>query len=139
MRCEQCNRFVAYEGDEEPEVTEENLEVVGEKNKAPSEILYNVSVRAVKNCAECSTELKSADFEFEGTVPEEFIAEHWRGKDEWGIECEASASESSEGAGRYAKTYYGVDLSVVVTAPDGETWEESLEDRLQASSWEECC
>jgi hypothetical protein len=58
MRCPDCNKFVSLELGEEPEA---ELEV--------SEGVVSGSVRLVRNCADCNTELKEATFEVEVEMP----------------------------------------------------------------------
>lgn len=52
MRCPDCNKFVSFDSDVEPEIDVDvsGTEVVG-------------SVRIVNNCGECGTELKEASFD----------------------------------------------------------------------------
>lgn len=69
MRCPDCNKFVSYANDEEPEIDTEEIDGVGN---------YTIEVRLPKNCAECGTELKSNSFTFEGQVDRADLIAAWR-------------------------------------------------------------
>ncbi len=58
MRCPDCNKFVSLECGDEPEA---ELEV--------SDGVVTGTVRLVRNCAECGTELKEASFDVEVEIP----------------------------------------------------------------------
>lgn len=66
MRCDQCNKFAAYDDSTEPEV-DVDLNDDG---------TFNGNVRIVLTCNDCSQELKEASFDFDGEVPEELLKEH---------------------------------------------------------------
>jgi hypothetical protein len=58
MRCPDCNKFVSLELADEPEA---ELEV--------SEGVVSGTVRLVRQCADCGTELKEASFDVEVSLP----------------------------------------------------------------------
>ncbi|MFA4971491.1 MAG: hypothetical protein WC683_02680 [bacterium] len=138
MRCPDCNKFVSYEGDEEPE--EQSCEVDDEGN-------INIQVTLEKRCGECSQGLKSAEFELEGQddAVREHMEEHKdapEGEHELSIEGEYESTEDSRGLKpttpmRYRTTYYGVHASYTVTCTCGKTFEGELADEMSASGFEE--
>ena len=58
MRCPDCNKFVSFDSEGEPEIDVDvsGTSVVG-------------SARITNNCAECSTELKEASFDISEDIP----------------------------------------------------------------------
>lgn len=135
MRCPDCNKFVAYD-DAEPEV--QSLEVNDDG-------AVTASVTRTLTCAECGTELKSAEIELNGEPTDEVAAhlktagEHELAIDETGVEA-TSRSDSPGRPARYQRTYYGVELSYRVTCTTcGGEWsdEGTLSDDVQASSMDE--
>lgn len=131
MRCPDCSKFVGLEM-AEPEVND--LEVSEDGT-------VTMNVRIVRNCAECGTELKSADLELECQVD---VGEH--GSDDEGkhkgheltVE-ETSVEMIEEGGGRYKKSYYGAEVSFRVTCACDESWsvEGEVSDKVAASEMEE--
>jgi hypothetical protein len=67
MRCPECSKFVAYDDGTDPEV--DSVEVDEDGN-------VSGNVRIVLTCAECSTELKEATFDIEGSISETFKLAH---------------------------------------------------------------
>jgi hypothetical protein len=61
MRCPDCNKFVAYDTEAEPE----------EQDSGTDGTVVKATVRRVLTCEQCSTELKEAELELEGTVSED--------------------------------------------------------------------
>jgi hypothetical protein len=133
MRCDQCNKFAAYDDSTEPEV---DLDF----NEDGS---YSGQVRIVLTHDECGQELKEASFDFEGEVPEEVIKKH-RG-DGHVLDLEADSGELTsryEGKGRYTKTFYGYDVALNLTCNCQEhgaesLWQGSATDDIQASYMDE--
>ena len=114
MRCPDCNKFVSYDTDNEPEA--DDLSYDG--------AMVTGDVRRELPCANCGTTLKSATFNMEIPVAvegadkpchvegEEDVAEH-----EWEVECEAETSDRTQTtdrngkqikSSRYMTQYYGV-------------------------------
>ena len=128
MRCPSCEKFVSYDTEVEPEEQSEP-EINGEQLTA--------TYRRVLTCGECGEELKDAEIEFDETLtidePEGAKYpdhEDWAkcpvtGEEhEWSIDVSASATmdvEKTDRRGRpiknsrYAKTFYGVELSGTAT------------------------
>lgn len=133
MRCDQCNKFAAYDDSTEPEV-EIDLSDDGS---------FSGQVRIVLTHDECGQELKEASFDFEGEVPEEILNEH-KGEDH-SLDLEADGGElssRSEGRGRSAKTFYGYDVSVDLRCDCQDRgaeplWNKAFADDIQASHMDE--
>ena len=142
MRCPDCNKFVSFDTDNDPEVDSVDYQS-GE---------VTASVRIVNVCAECGTEMKEATLELSEDVSD-VVDEHVRACHELNAEGEdisgheITADEGSaertmrtEGSGRYTKTFYGVTLDVTLTCDCGKwTHDVQLSDDVQASSMDECC
>jgi len=130
MRCEQCNRFVSLEcGD--PEVELIDIDAAGN---------VNASVRFVRNCAECSTEMKDIYIDFEGEVPDPIIQKHHGEKHE--LQIEETSCEVGEITGsRCDKNIFKLTLNfqVVCTCQDRTKpiYEGTLEGSCAASEMEE--
>lgn len=133
MRCPDCTKFVSMEtGD--PEVN--NVEVDDSGH-------VTAEVRIVRNCADCGTELKSADFTLEGDVDAEFADAHsGEGHTLEAEEGDSEATERSEGRGRGLRSFYGVELQVNVKcgckAEEADETSITLADEMQASAMDEC-
>ena len=67
MRCDQCNKFAAYDDSTEPEVDLNFDADTGD---------VNAQVRIVLTHDECGQELKEASFDFDETVPKEILVKH---------------------------------------------------------------
>jgi len=122
VRCPDCNKFVAYDTEVDPEESH-SPEVDGN--------LFSASFRRVLACEQCGTELKEAEVEFsydftdkvneheevEGEPKPEEHTEH-----EWEIDaCDASPATDVKKIdrngkpirlARYMTTLYGVDVHV---------------------------
>lgn len=140
MRCPDCNKFVGMENGD-PEVN--SLEV-GEVEEA-GVCTVTAEVSLVRNCADCSTELKRADLEAEVQVElGEAKAKCASPKAKDGAHelsvSELSSEATESGGGRYAKNLIGFTLDFKVEcenegcdlAVDGQA-----EDSLPASGFEE--
>lgn len=130
MRCPDCNKFVGLEmGD--PEIEEIEIDEDGR---------IDATVHIVRQCAECSTDLKEATLEMSGEIPVE-IADKHKG-DDCELEIEGEAEAIEEGGGRYAKSYYGASVNYTVRcscqdAKDDPIYEGSLDEKIAASEMDE--
>ena len=158
MRCPDCGKFVSMDN-ADPEVSSLEAELDGESIKVCC------SVRAVRTCADCSTELKSLDLELEETleiaalsgyaelaeenrtVLQELLAGEIEGG-EIEVEVEEGGAETDEsGGGRYKKnlltTTVTADVTVTCTHPSGTNFtvegQVELSEENPASAYEECC
>jgi DNA-directed RNA polymerase subunit RPC12/RpoP len=134
MRCPDCNKFVSFDTEEDPDVTT-NVDATGE---------IGVEVRIVNKCSECGTELKEASFESVIEMPD--AAEHAEshGKKFTGFEVtneDCSRSEDRRPKGRparYTKQFYGYELEVTIQCGDcGEEFKGECSDMIQASGMDE--
>lgn len=133
MRCDQCNKFAAYDDSTEPEVDLNFDADTGD---------VNAQVRIVLTHDECGQELKEANFDFDEIVPRAILKAH-KG-DDHDLEMEVDNAEltsRSEGSGRYMKTFYGAGVDVALRCScvtDGEAiWTHCFEDDVQASHMDE--
>lgn len=140
-RCPSCNKFASYD-EADPEVN--NIEIDKDGN-------ITAEVRIVNTSTCCGDELTETTFNFEETVD---IGEHEDEGHDLEIE-EAGAERTSKSGyyskrkkdrgtfipayGRYAKTFYGVELSYKVTCSCGDGWESEgqFSDEIQASWMDE--
>jgi hypothetical protein len=133
MRCDQCNKFAAYDDSTEPEVDLNFNTDTGD---------ITAQVRIVLTHDECGQELKEASFDFEETVPEDVMAAHRGEGHELDLESDDSELTSRyEGKGRYTKTFYGARLEVSLTCScnsiDDPVWSYEFADDVQASHMDE--
>ena len=131
MRCDQCNKFAAYDDSTEPEV---NLDFDADTGDVTAQ------VRIVLTHDECGQELKEANFDFEESVPKEVLTAHrGDGHDLDLDEGNAELTTRGEGSGRYMKTFYGAMLEVAVTCECSSepVWSHCFEDDVQASHMDE--
>ena len=130
MRCDQCNKFAAYDDSNEPEV---DIDLNDDGT-------FSGNVRIVLTHDECGTELKEAAFEFNDEVPDDIAVEH-KGEGHQ-LELEVGSTELTtrgEGSGRYMKTFYGHSTTVDLTCEcqtDG-LWSTDFTDEVQASHMDE--
>ncbi len=119
----------------------------------------SMNCRIVRNCAECSTELKEASLEaseevevdadslikciekkvikVKDTDDEAEIFDWIEGHGEPSID-ETGTDQIEEGGGRYAKSFFGASVSYMVKCQCGETLHEgTIEDKVAASAMEE--
>lgn len=142
MRCNSCNKFVSYD---EPQVTTQDIEVATDTDTFT--VSGSVEVRLI--CAECGTDLKTAELEFEHevkvTLPE---GKELSDNPTWS-ESSCEGTSRTEGKGRGMRTYYGFALTGTIEyhlkdkgAEDADDAEQSVEvainDDIQASSMDEC-
>jgi len=136
MRCPDCNKFVSFDADTEPEVSDEEVSEEG---------LVTASVRIVNACAECGTELTEASFDLEIDLTKECLAhiedsEKPEDAHEFTVDFESARNDRSEGRGRAVRTFYEVAVDATVTcACDDETWKADghWEDDVRFSEMEE--
>lgn len=134
MRCNQCNKFVSNDTEQEPQEQDEP-KIEG--------ITFTASYDRVIACAECSQELRSALIEFcekleipEKCEPTDEPSED--GQHEWEFDLEVTPSERTEGKGRGIRTFYGVEVSGMATCSKcGTEVTLSLSEDVQASSMDE--
>ena len=135
MRCPDCNKFVSFD-EGEPEVN--NIDVDSEGN-------VTANVRITNNCAECSQELTEANFDLEADHVDD-CKEHVGKGHELSVEDNGCERTDRSGFfkkgkfvpayGRYAKHFYGVELSYTITCSCGklENVDGVLRDEIQGSS-----
>jgi RecJ-like exonuclease len=139
MRCPDCNKFVSFDTDTEPEV--DDLEV-DESGRVTG------TVRIVNTCAECGAELKEATFDLEIDLVnecEDHVNEE--GKDSpHSLEVESDSAERTEREdgkpgtpARYRRHYYGAEVRVTVTCDCDTAFKAEGEwsDDVQGSGMEE--
>jgi hypothetical protein len=123
LRCEQCNKFAAYDTDGEPEISSEEVN---------EDAQVTCEVRIVNTCADCSTEMTEANFSFEFTV-DELVTHREKCKKVGDYELDIAGERTDSGGGRYAKRMYGVDITAKVTCPCGEEFEATEHQEIAAS------
>lgn len=125
MRCPDCNRFVSFE-QQDPEI---DVEVNGTQVEG--------SVRLVLSCAECGGELKEANIDFTEDI-EHTCKSEGDDADYVLLDAGGEVTDRFEGKGRYARHFYGADITVGVRCEDCKkefSVEFSVEE--QASAFEE--
>ena len=138
MRCPDCNKFVSFDAENEPEINDEAIDEEGN---------VTASVRIVNNCADCGTELKEANFDLEVDLTVA-CAEHVNAEGEdthdLTVEIESNGrTERSDGKpgtpARYRRTYYGAECSVKVSCTCDPNFEAKADwsDEIQGSSMDE--
>lgn len=137
MRCPDCQKFVPYDTDVDPEG---ELDFDGAR-------LTGTYTRTL-TCGECGTELKSADIEFDIAVD---ALKDEACKDgethDWDVDAEATPSTEMQTtdrngkpikSSRYMKTLYGVEVSGKVSCSKcGAEAEFSASESVQASAFDE--
>lgn len=134
MRCPDCNKFVSFDTEEDPEVTT-NVDSEGE---------VGVEIRLVNKCQECGTELKEACFEGTIEIPDakdhaESHGEKFEGFTVINEDCSRTEDRRPKGRpARYTKQFYGYELEVTIQCDEcGEEFKGSCSDMMQASGMEE--
>jgi hypothetical protein len=127
-RCSECNKFTSDDSID-PEVQSEH---VGEGSA-------EVEVRIARACAECGTEKKEYTFSFDFELPQEAV-DHECPNPDITITTTAENTEREEGKGRYAKRFFGVEITCEVSCAscDAQFDGHSDKDEVQASGMEEC-
>lgn len=134
MRCPDCSKFVGLE-EGEPEVDDLDVGADG---------VVTASVRIVRTCAECGTELKEATFDLESQPLEEDVLKAHEGEgheltaEETGSEMTSRSDGKPGTPSRYRKSFYGAKVEYKITCSCGGLEEEgSFEDEVQASGMDE--
>lgn len=144
MRCPDCNRFVAFDYEQEPEVD------LSPMFTGLQEVTTEITVRHLLTCAECGTELKEANeedsFSFDYTETKEFLA---LSPEEQQQMCSAPnllvKAEVENPSATELGTKVSINVPMVFTFTDDRTMEELLvisqerEVVIPKSSYEECC
>ena len=135
-RCPDCNKFVSFE-EQDPEVNDLEVDEGGH---------VTANVRIVNACGDCGTELTEAnlDLETDVKIPKGHTGEgHELEVEEDGAERTSRSGNFKKGVfvpggGRYAKTFYGAQVSFSVTCECGklEAVTGELEGDEQASGME---
>lgn len=130
MRCPDCNRFVSMETE-----VDDAVDVVWDSGAVSAE------VRVTRNCADCGTELKSADFLLEDDLSEHFpecLDKEKGDKEGHDVEVETDGVDIIEvGGGRYAKSYYGAEVSFTAKCSCGHEYSSTMNNKVAASEMEE--
>lgn len=127
--CPNCSKMVSLDF-QDPEVNDLELNVEGRKITA--------SVRIVRQCADCGTDMKEATLDVDLEVPK---CNHDDGKGLPHVlvdEVEESLSQLEEGGGRYAKSYFGAEGEFKVKCACGQAIAVQWSDKVAASEMEEC-
>jgi len=143
MRCPDCNKFVSFDTDNDPEVNDERVDEAG---------LVSVEVRIVNTCGECGTELKDTTLNFDVDLTTE-VAAHYEEKPECkaandlSVEIEATRTDRRQTHdrkgklitnSRYQKQFYGAEAEATVTCGCcSESFTATAGDEVQASSMDE--
>lgn len=136
MRCPDCNKFVSFDSDVEPEVNDLEVNEDG---------FVSCNVRIVNACGDCGTELKEASFDMESEIE---IGEHKGEEHELTVENTGAERTSRSGFfqkgkfvsgfGRYAKTFYGAAVDFTVTCSCGKLdVSGQMTEEVQASGMDE--
>lgn len=143
MRCPECNKFVSFDTETDPELSE----------AVDADGIVTVETRIVNTCAECGTELTSADFSVEINLAKEVDAHREscatckESKDDLSVSVEGSRNDRRETHdrkgkpiknSRYQKQFYGAEVTAEIEMPCGEVISGSSMEEVQASSMEEC-
>ena len=125
MRCRDCNKFVGLEC-ADPEVDDLAITPTGE---------ISGSVRCVRNCADCGSELKEANFDIDSSLE---VPEPKKGHEHELDIVEDSVESTESGGSRYQKNMVGYELRYTVSCSGcGFNATGTVEDSLQASAWDE--
>lgn len=146
-RCNDCNKFVSYNTEMEPEL--ENEDVDGGTH-------MTATVRRVLGCSECGSELKSFEFDVDVDFAEH-LEEHQKkcvAKEDgeeveyedhsWSVEIELTptegiAEETNAKGRKVKKTAYGYEGQATLTCDQCEcTVEFPVSGQESVSSFEEC-
>jgi len=133
MRCPDCSKMVSMEFGDPYLVQELNLDGAS----------VTCTVRIVRTCAECSTELKEAYLELEDELSPDVLKDHEGEGHE--VEIEENGIEPIEESGtRYAKSFFGAEVSYTLTCTcdkdqkEGRwSYEGTLFDKIAASHMDE--
>jgi len=139
MRCNDCNKFVSYDTETDPEI---GLDVSSDGH-------VTGSVRIVNTCQECGSELKEANLDVDVDLSAE-IEKHrlLKGKhddlsvsDDGGSRTDRTQNKDRNGKlitnRRYMKQFYGAEMTITVECECGEKFEASWAEEVQASGMDE--
>lgn len=140
MRCPDCNKFVSFDTDTDPEVT------VSVDNEGH----VSGDVRIVNNCAECGQELKEANFSVDVDLSNA-VAEHKKESEETEHRLDVDIEDLSRTDHRqtvdrkgkpirnprYQKQMYGAEGTIALTCSCGWAASEQWSDEVQGSGMEE--
>lgn len=149
MRCPDCNKFVGMENGD-PQMDSIEATIDGGK------ISISANATATRNCADCSTELKSLSLDFEAELElKDFpkfndLSETDKAKFQAALDAgtldlnveDAGGEMEESGGGRYAKNMITTKFSYSVSAKAGDlelVYEGELSSENAASEFEECC
>jgi hypothetical protein len=122
MRCPECNHFVSFDDEGEPDV---DIDV--EDDGA-----YSGTIRIVNCCADCGTELTEFTFDVEGDMA--IVHRTKCTEPEVSLDgTSADRTQRTEGKGRGTKTFYGVSVECEVTCVCGANQTFTFDDEVQAS------
>jgi hypothetical protein len=122
-RCPSCNKFVPIEmGEPDIEVSEPDVVEADDDKDALKFGSVDVLVRLVKTCEECGEEL--AEAYPEDTI--DLLEDHdsFTNPDEHEITIDTDWDPTDTGGGRYAKRYYGVDVTFHISCKCG--WKDEV-------------
>lgn len=146
-RCQNCNKFSALEF-QEPELESFDVALELDPESGDLEVVATASVRLVRTSECCGDEMKTADLELEEqlVISRVEIADHLDEVDgvwSWKAGHEATSDNDDpeqleEGGGRYAKSYFGAQVSYRVTCNGKNVHEGCMADKVAASSMDEC-
>lgn len=140
MRCPDCNKFVSYDTEQDPEVESEDVDGEG---------TFTASIRRVLTCGECGADLKETTFDIEQSadVPAKCEKNDGGAHDFSVLECSASPTERTQTkdrhgkpikSARYMKHFYGIEGEAQIKCDhcDHEVTVQ-FSDEAQASSFDE--
>ena len=132
-RCPDCNKFVGLEM-QDPET--EDIEISADAEG----VALSQSVRIVRNCAECGTEMKSADLELTDNVTWEEMGLKAPPEGYGKVEVEETGVEQiEEGGGRYKKSFFGATVAYKITLNGKVLHEGDMSESVAASHMDEAC
>lgn len=148
MRCPDCNKFVPFDSESDPEI---DLDI--------SDRVVTGSVRITNNCEDCGQELKEATFDvdedFNDVIEDHWKAHGWKGgkakppeghrefdvSDDGGSRTDEYQTTDRNGKKiknyRYMKHLYGATVTIAVTCECGETFEREWSDNIPGSGMDE--
>jgi phosphate-selective porin len=130
-RCNDCNKFVSLDTDVEPDESDPTLSFSSTAD-------YDVNITIANNCAECGTELRTAELNLSGSFDIDIDEYDEDNRDNWTVEVQDLCRiERGEGKGR-VKTFYGVECTFVLMDEDGNELERLNDSAdIQASHMDE--
>lgn len=131
-RCGDCNKFVSLDTDTEPDVTSEQL------STSSGTADFDIDVTITNNCAECGTELKTAELNASDSFDYDIAELSEDDRDALTLEVDdITREERVDGAGRSAKTFYGFSATAVLMLNGEELERKSIGDDVQASAMDD--